>query len=124
MGWQNDEMAQGNGGAGMGAGQAGMPAAARPGDMKALGSELVTMLKEGVASGDADRGLPEEIARMVEMGAGKDELLDALKQAAEKGRISPLMLVKAEKLLGAGPGPDELTDRSQLLSRNRNKLNF
>jgi hypothetical protein len=112
-------------GEGMGTGRPGMPPGmAKPGSGKALGGELVTMLKAGVESGDVDRGIPEEIGRMVEMGAGIDELMDALKQAAEKGRVSPLLLVKAEELLGTGPGADEPVDRNQVLSRSRNKLNF
>ncbi len=93
----------------------------KPGAM-ALGGELVSILKEGVESGDADAGLPEEIGRMVSAGAGADELLNALRQAAEKGRISPLLLLKAEKALGAGPGADEMTDRSRVVRGNRNKL--
>ena len=43
---------------------------------RVLGGELVTMLREGVRTGDVDPGFPEEIARLVETGAGVDELLD------------------------------------------------
>ena len=89
---------------------------------RVLGGELVTMLKEGVRTGDVDRGFPEEIARLVETGAGAGELLEALKQAAQRARISPLMLARAERLLGAGPAGDEPVDRSQVLSRRRNQL--
>ncbi len=89
---------------------------------RVLGGELVTMLREGVRTGDVDPGFPEEIARLVEAGAGVDELLEALKQAVQRARISPLMLARAERLLGAGPADDELVDRSRVLSRSRNQL--
>jgi hypothetical protein len=119
-GWQGAAAPE-NSGTAIGNSGTGMPAA---GSDRALGGQLVTLMREGVESGDADRGLPEEIGRLVDAGAGVDELLAALKQAAERGRISPLLLVKAEKLLDAGPGADEPVDRSQVLSRNRNKLTF
>jgi hypothetical protein len=91
-------------------------------DARVLGGELVMMLSEGMRTGDVDRGFPEEIARLIEMGAGPHELADALKQAAQRARISPLMLARAERLLGAGPAGDEPVDRSQVLSRRRNQL--
>ena len=91
-------------------------------DARVLGGELVTLLKGGVRTGDVDPGFPEEIARLVETGAGVGELLEALKQAAQRARISPLMLARAERLLGAGPAGDEPVDRSQVLSRRRNQL--
>jgi hypothetical protein len=120
-GWQ-EGMAPGYGAAGMKNGGADMTAAASPANARALGAELVTLLREGVESGDVDRGYPEEIGRLVDAGAGISELAEALKQATQRGRISPLMLTRAEKLLGVGPGPDELADRSQVISRYRNKL--
>ncbi len=100
----------------------GMPMGGKkPGGM-ALGGELVTLLKDGVRSGDADEGVPEEIERLVVAGADPMELMDALRKAVEKGRISPLLLAQAEKLLGMGPGKDELTDRSQVVRGGKNKL--
>ncbi len=104
-------------------GEAGIPETAkRPGGGMALGGELVTLLKEGVRSGDADAGVPEEIERLVVAGAGAAALMDALRKAVEKGRISPLLLARAEKLLGMGPSADELTDRTQVVRGGRNKL--
>ncbi len=105
------------------AGRAGLPLAPeKPGKTMAVGGELVTLLKDGVKSGDADAGVPEEIERLVVAGAGPEELMDTLRKAVEKGRISPLLLARAEKLLGMGPGADELTDRAQVVRGNRNKL--
>lgn len=102
--------------------QPGVGAEAEAVSARVLGGELVTMLREGVRTGDVDPGFPEEIARLVETGAGVDELLEALKQAVQRARISPLMLARAERLLGAGPSGDEPVDRSRVLSRSRNQL--
>ena len=105
------------------AGRAGAPGAAKqPGESMALGGELVTLLKEGVRSGDADAGVPEEIERLVVSGAEPEALMDALCKAVEKGRISPLLLAQAEKLLGMGPGADEPVDRDKVVRGGRNQL--
>lgn len=105
------------------AGRAGLPQnPEKPGEAMAMGGELVTLLKDGEKTGDADDGVPEEIERLVVAGADPEELILALRKAVEKGRISPLLLARAEKLLGMGPGADALTDRSQVVSGGRNKL--
>lgn len=94
----------------------------QPGQSMALGGELVTLLKEGVKSGDADAGLPEEVERLVMAGAAPEALMDALRKAVEKGRISPLLLAQAEKLLGMGLGADEPVDRDKVVRGGRNQL--
>jgi hypothetical protein len=113
-------MAPQMGGAGMGNGTEAVPD--ERSKTRVMGGELVMMLNEGVRSGDVDRGYPEEIGRLVQMGATLAELAETLKQGAQRGRISPLMLARVEKMLGLGPADDELVDRNQVLSRNRNKL--
>lgn len=99
----------------------GAPSAGGVQDGKAMMAELIALLKEGVASGDGDAGVPEAAEKMIGSGADTTAVMDALRQAMEAGQISPLLYAKAEKLLAA-PGGEEATDRSRILRNNRNQL--
>ena len=88
---------------GSGAGGAisqGRPGATAKPDVKALLNALMELLREGVASDDADAKVPEAIERMISAGADIAAVTEALRQAMEAGAVSPLLLAKAEKLLG------------------------
>ena len=99
----------------------GVPAAGGAQDGKAMLAALISLLQEGVQSGDVDADVPAAVEKLIGTGADTMAVLAALKQAAEAGKVSPLMLAKAEKLLNAS-GANEATDRTQLMRGNKNQL--
>ena len=90
-------------------------------DGKAMLAALMSLLQEGVQSGDVDADVPAVIEKLIASGADAAAVLEALKQAVEAGKVSPLMVAKAEKLVNA-PAAEEATDRTQILRGNRNQL--
>jgi hypothetical protein len=99
----------------------GVPAAGGAQDGKAMLAALISLLQEGVQSGDVDADVPAAVEKLIGTGADTMAVLAALKQAAEAGKVSPLMLAKAEKLLNASSA-NEATDRTQLMRGNKNQL--
>ena len=99
----------------------GMPSAGGAQDGKAMLAALMSLLQEGVQSGDVDADVPAVIEKLIASGADATAVLEVLKQAVEAGKVSPLMVAKAEKLVNA-PAADEATDRTQILRGNRNQL--
>ena len=102
------------------AGGAAIPGNAKPGGTKAMLGALFEMMKEAVASGDADTSMPGTVEQMIGSGADAGAVMDALRQAMEAGRLSPWMYAKAEKLLV--PQADEMTDRTKILRGDKNQL--
>jgi len=99
---------------------AGAPAAGAQ-DSKAVLAALMSLLQEGVQSGDVDADVPAAVGKLIESGADAAAVMEVLKQAAEAGKVSPLMVAKIEKLLNA-PAAEEATDRTQILRGSRNQL--